>query len=52
MLGVLLLALIVGLLVALIGMIFDKTPDNRYAWAAGGVVALLIVLSRLFGLGL
>lgn len=52
MLGVLLLALLVGLGVALIGMIFDKTPDNRYAWAAGGVVALLIVLSRLFGLGL
>lgn len=52
MLGVLLLALIVGLGVALIGMIFDKTPDNRYAWAAGGVVALLIVLTRLFGLNI
>jgi len=43
-----LIALVVGLLVAVVGMIFDKTPDNRYAWGAGGIVALLIVLTRLF----
>lgn len=49
MIGTLVLAVVVGLLVAFVGMIFDKTPDNRYAWAAGGVVALLIVLTRLFG---
>lgn len=52
MLGTILLALIVGLIVAFVGMIFDKTPDNRYAWAAGGIVALLIVLTRLFNVGL
>jgi len=44
MVGTIVLALVIGLLVALIGMIFDKTPDNRFAWAAGGVTALTIVL--------
>lgn len=38
-------ALVVGLIVALVGTIFDKTPDNRYAWSIGGIVALLIFLS-------
>jgi uncharacterized membrane protein YdcZ (DUF606 family) len=52
MLGTLFLAVVIGLLVALVGMIFDKSPDNRYAWAAGGVGALFIVLSRLFNIGL
>lgn len=44
MLETILVALLVGLAVTLLGMIFDKTPDNRYAWAAGGVTALTIVL--------
>lgn len=44
MLSTILLALLIGLIVALVGMIFDKTPDNRYAWGAGGLTALTIVL--------
>lgn len=39
-----LVALVVGLVVALVGSVFDKSPNNRYAWIAGGVVALLVFL--------
>lgn len=39
-----LVALIAGLVVALVGSVFDKTPRNQYAWLAGGVVALLVFL--------
>lgn len=45
-LGSVLLAAIVavlcGLVVTGLGSIFDKTPGNKYAWIAGGVVALLV----------
>lgn len=44
MLGTILTALVVGLLVALLGMVFDRTPDKRYAWTVGGVTALTIIL--------
>lgn len=41
------IALLVGLVVVGIGSIFDKTAGNRYAWIAGGVVALLVFIARL-----
>ena len=47
MLSTILIAVLVGVVVALIGTLFDKTPDNRYAWAAGGVVALIIIITNL-----
>lgn len=42
-----LLALAAGLVVALVGFIFDKTMDNRYAWLAGGIVALIVFIAKL-----
>lgn len=46
-----LVAVVIGLLVVLVGSIFDKTPNNRWAWLAGGIVALIVFLVRigLFG---
>lgn len=40
-------AILLGLLTTLIVSLFDKTPNNKYAWAAGGVVALLVILAGL-----
>lgn len=47
----LLVAAIVGLLVVLVGSVFDKTPNNKYAWLVGGLVAVLVFLVKigLFG---
>ena len=42
-----LVALVAGLVVALIGCIFDKTPRNQWAWLVGGVVALVVFIARL-----
>lgn len=50
-LGVILLAalvaLVAGLVVALVGSIFDKSPNNKYAYIAGGLVALVVFIARL-----
>lgn len=40
-------AVLIGLVVVGVGSIFDKTAGNRYAWIAGGVVALLVLVVRL-----
>lgn len=42
-----LIALLFGLVAVGIGSIFDKSVGNRYAWIAGGVVALLVFVVRL-----
>lgn len=47
MIGTIIFAFVAGLLVVLLGSVFDKTPGNQYAWMAGGLVALLIILLNL-----
>lgn len=47
MLSAIIVSLIAGVAVYLIGTIFDKTPNNRYAGIAGLVVAALVFLSRM-----
>lgn len=42
-----LVAVLAGLIVALLGSIFDKTPRNQWAWLAGGLVALVVFVARL-----